>query len=61
MGQEANLNGNCLTDFFAVTNAGSNSPIICGTNTGRHSKTFYKIVCTLVHQIIDIVNSYIHT
>ena len=44
MGGEANLNGNCLTDFFAVTNAGSNSPIICGTNTGRHSKTLTKYI-----------------
>ena len=31
----------CLTDTFSVTgSAGSNPPVICGTNTGYHSKFF---------------------
>ena len=31
--------GDCLTDSFSVTNpGGSGSPIICGENSGKHSK-----------------------
>ena len=31
----------CLTDSFTVTGNGGNSPpVICGTNTGYHSKLF---------------------
>ncbi len=32
----------CLTDRFSVSNAdGPNPPVICGTNTGEHSKEHY--------------------
>ena len=48
-GKEATLSSNCLTDFFAVTNAGSNSPLICGTNTGSHSKNLTILGPTCMH------------
>jgi hypothetical protein len=32
--------GQCLEDQFVVTsNAGTATPVICGTNTGQHSKS----------------------
>lgn len=31
--------GDCLTDTFSITSPGNNgSPLICGTNSGQHSK-----------------------
>ena len=30
--------GDCLTDTFVVSGGGKSSPVICGTNTGQHSK-----------------------
>jgi len=34
----------CLTDTFSLTGpGGSVPPVICGTNTGEHSKSFYEI------------------
>ena len=31
--------GQCQTDIFSVTSPGNNAPpVICGTNTGEHSK-----------------------
>ena len=31
--------GQCQTDIFSVTAPGNNAPpVICGTNTGEHSK-----------------------
>ncbi len=31
--------GDCVVDQFAITStAGAGSPVICGTNTGYHSK-----------------------
>ena len=31
--------GDCLTDSFTLTSPGNNgSPVICGLNTGQHSK-----------------------
>lgn len=43
-GTAASTNGNavgdCLTDsFVALSPGGTASPVICGTNTGQHSKT----------------------
>ena len=38
------LTGQCLTDSFSVTNAGSSAPTICGTNSGEHSKPSSRIV-----------------
>jgi hypothetical protein len=39
IGQPANLATNCLTDTFTVTGSGgATPPVICGTNTGYHSK-----------------------
>ncbi len=38
-GRSVALASECLTDTFVVTNpGGSNPPVICGTNTGQHSK-----------------------
>jgi hypothetical protein len=38
-GQQASLATNCLTDTFTVTGSGGSSPpVICGTNSGYHSK-----------------------
>ena len=31
--------GDCLTDTFVVSGSGVSSPVICGTNSGQHSKT----------------------
>lgn len=37
--QQVAAKGQCLTDTFMVTNPGGQTPpIICGTNTGDHSK-----------------------
>ena len=30
--------GDCLTDTFVVSGSGTSSPVICGTNSGQHSK-----------------------
>ena len=39
IGQVASLATNCLTDTFTVTGSGGTSPpVICGTNTGYHSR-----------------------
>lgn len=44
IGQVASLATNCLTDTFTVTGSGGTSPpVICGTNTGYHSR-FYSNV-----------------
>lgn len=38
-GKEFSLATECLTDTFAVSGpSGSVPPVICGTNTGEHSK-----------------------
>ena len=38
-GQPFNLATQCLTDTFSVSGpSGSVPPVICGTNTGEHSK-----------------------
>ena len=46
--------GQCQTDIFSVTAPGNNAPpVICGTNTGEHSKheisstltIYYKYLC----------------
>ena len=33
--------GDCIHDYFQVTGGSDSksSPVICGTNTGKHSKT----------------------
>jgi hypothetical protein len=31
--------GDCLIDTFVVSGSGGSSPVICGTNSGQHSKT----------------------
>ena len=34
--------GDCATDQFSISAPGAfGSPIICGTNSGEHSKSFY--------------------
>ena len=39
-GSPVNLATECLTDTFSMTGpAGSVPPVICGTNSGEHSKT----------------------
>ena len=30
--------GDCIDDTFVVTSTKKGSPVICGTNTGQHSK-----------------------
>ena len=30
--------GDCATDQFSITGPNQGSPVICGTNTGQHSK-----------------------
>ena len=30
--------GQCNTDTFTVTSPSANTPVICGTNSGEHSK-----------------------
>ena len=30
--------GDCLIDTFSVSGSGTSSPVICGTNSGQHSK-----------------------
>jgi hypothetical protein len=38
-GIAASLATNCMTDTFTVTGSGGTSPpVICGTNSGYHSK-----------------------
>jgi hypothetical protein len=38
---DLSLATNCQTDTFSVTGSGSTPPVICGTNTGYHSKGFF--------------------
>ncbi len=39
-GIKASLATNCLTDTFTVTGSGGTTPpVICGTNSGYHSKS----------------------
>ena len=38
----ANAIGDCTGDAFIVSNVNNNVPIICGENSGQHSK---KILC----------------
>ena len=42
-GVDALLASQCLTDTFSITNSGSNSPMICGTNSGEHSNNIFLI------------------
>ncbi len=40
-GKDSETRTRCLTDYFSVTGpSGSNPSVICGTNTGTHSKFF---------------------
>jgi hypothetical protein len=42
-GKAVNLATECLTDTFSLTGpAGSVPPVICGTNTGEHSKSLLR-------------------
>ena len=35
----------CQTDTFTVTSPGNHAPpVICGTNSGEHSKTIWQLV-----------------
>ena len=33
--------GDCVTDTFTVTGSTKGSPVICGSNSGQHSKFLY--------------------
>ena len=50
-----NAIGDCIEDTFSVSTAGgSGSPVICGTNTGYHSKFLImttKGLCIVIHEI----------
>ena len=35
--------GDCISDQFSIDGPNQGSPVICGTNTGQHSK-FYRVV-----------------
>ena len=36
--------GQCQTDIFSVTSPGNNAPpVICGTNSGEHSKWYFML------------------
>ena len=42
--QTAGALGDCATDTFSISSTiGTGSPIICGTNTGYHSKYIYNL------------------
>ncbi len=41
-GVAQSLASQCLTDTFSVTSGGTTPPVICGTNTGEHSKIFHE-------------------
>ena len=44
-GPAVSLQTQCLTDTFSVTGpSGSVPPVICGTNTGEHSKIILKVM-----------------
>lgn len=44
--------GKCITDTFSVTVPGGfGSPVICGTNTGYHSKFPNHLFVTFIHYI----------
>ena len=39
--RQGGATGDCATDQFSITAPGAiGSPVICGTNTGYHSKNF---------------------
>ena len=43
VGVKASLNTNCQVDSFAVSNPGGTTPpVICGTNTGKHSEYWWQ-------------------
>ena len=44
-GVPSSLATECLTDTFSVTGSGGTAPpVICGTNSGYHSKTYKSLV-----------------
>ena len=42
--------GDCATDQFSITGPKQSSPVICGTNTGQHSKKAWKLHCSLTEK-----------
>ena len=50
--------GQCQTDMFSVTAPGNNAPpVICGTNSGEHSKyLYYELNLTLWNNFCFAIN-----
>ena len=43
--------GDCVDDTFSVSSSGRASPVICGLNTGQHSKLFFAISVPLLQYV----------
>jgi hypothetical protein len=56
-GIKASLATNCMTDTFSVTGSGGTTPpVICGTNSGYHSKAFTVMICYIIFTIATTRN-----
>ena len=47
IGTEACTSTQCQTDTFSITSPGTTPPVICGSNSGEHSKMAYWIFTLL--------------
>ena len=59
--EQPNRNGKCETDFMTVTGTANDDsiPILCGNNTGKHSKCPRQRYTNALSRIITVRNKFI--